>query len=167
MKTISITSGHNGYPTNVREAVADFDNFIEAEAFAKQNGGELRIYRQRNGWRYWEDYGRAFEAFEVSAADLWPGGAELEDITPEQAGEYIREGKRLTEELAECDEWPAEILREELRKWDRLAEEVEALDVAEGQHIAVSGLTVLGVYSPRVMSYHDGDVYSYIIGVEA
>lgn len=66
MKKIDVTSGQNGYPQNVRSAFVDFDNFAEVEKFAKLHNTTPAIFKKRDGWKFWQNVGNAYEPFDNS-----------------------------------------------------------------------------------------------------
>lgn len=61
-----ITTGINGYPSHLRGCVLLCDTgmtFEQMEAIAKEYGVEIVELRRKDGWRFWEERGTAFELF--------------------------------------------------------------------------------------------------------
>jgi len=56
LEKIWITEGINGYPKNEHQVISsqNFANFEELQKFAKENGFEIGVYKQRPGWQHWE-----------------------------------------------------------------------------------------------------------------
>ena len=63
---IETTSEGNGYPSNLKKAVTGFEDFEEAENFAKENGGEIIELKRKAGQQLWSRGSRAFEPFYMS-----------------------------------------------------------------------------------------------------
>lgn len=159
MKEILITSGTNGYPQNLRAGWVDFENFAEAEAFAQKIGGAVVHLRQRDGWRYFEERGRAWDPYALEASDF-SDSADL--VTPAEAGAYVEELRQLARDNAEYYEQTPEELAEELRKLDQLAEKLAQL--ADGEALIVEDGMAGGVVQVVAMSYRC-DVWVNYIGV--
>lgn len=71
LETVTITSGCNGYPSNLREAVV-FDTQDEAESFAREIGGDVVLLQRRDGWQYYEELGIIFLPYRFGVKDFTP-----------------------------------------------------------------------------------------------
>jgi hypothetical protein len=63
---IETTDNGNGYPSNLKKAVIGFEDFEDAEYFAKENGGEIIELKRKAGQQLWSRGSRAFEPFYMS-----------------------------------------------------------------------------------------------------
>lgn len=60
-----ITSGSNGYPSNLRGAVVGFASYEQAEQIASLYGVEVVSLRRRDGWQFYESQGCAYEDYDM------------------------------------------------------------------------------------------------------
>lgn len=63
---IETTDNGNGHPSNLKKAVIGFEDFEDAENFAKENGGEIIELKRKAGQQLWSRGSRAFEPFYMS-----------------------------------------------------------------------------------------------------
>ena len=70
LMVINTTTGLNGYPQSLKEAIIGFDNFEQAEKLAEEYQLDIEIFTKRDGWQFWNrDNNSAYDAFERSASD--------------------------------------------------------------------------------------------------
>lgn len=85
---VDTTPERNGYPTNLRHAITGFNNWEEAQDFAKENGLDLITIDKRDGWQVWHRGGWATEPF-----DLYSDYLQRTDVpicyTNDEADEYL------------------------------------------------------------------------------
>lgn len=67
--TTTVTFGSNGYPSNLRLAITDFEDFDEAMHIAEANDLDIVVLHQRDGWNLWECKGTTDRPLTISAAD--------------------------------------------------------------------------------------------------
>lgn len=162
MNAITITSGCNGYPANLRAGWVDFENFDEAAAYAAQIGGRVVYLRRRDGWAFWEELGTAYEPYCLDIEDLRGQDTAAEFVTAAEAEAWRIYTRGAVEELAEWEGMTAEELAEELAKVDKTAEELAELPA--DRRAVVEDLQVIDVVPLVVMGYRF-DVWSYSVGV--
>ena len=70
LQVINTTTGLNGYPQSLKEAIIGFENFEQAEKLAEEYHLDIEIFTKRDGWQFWNrDNNSAYDAFERSASD--------------------------------------------------------------------------------------------------
>ena len=70
LQVINTTTGLNGYPQSLKEAIIGFDDFEQAENLADEYNLDIEIFTKRDGWQFWNrDANSAYDAFERSASD--------------------------------------------------------------------------------------------------
>lgn len=70
LQVINTTTGLNGYPQSLKEAIIGFDDFEQAEKLAEEYNLDIEIFTKRDGWQFWNrDANSAYDAFERSASD--------------------------------------------------------------------------------------------------
>ena len=70
LQVINTTTGLNGYPQSLKEAIIGFENFEQAEKLAEEYHLDIEMFTKRDGWQFWNrDNSRAYDAFERSASD--------------------------------------------------------------------------------------------------
>ena len=70
LQVINTTTGLNGYPQSLKEAIIGFDDFEQAEKLAEQYHLDIEIFTKRDGWQLWSrNNNSAYDAFERSAED--------------------------------------------------------------------------------------------------
>ena len=162
MNNITISSGSNGYPANLRAGWVDFENFDEAAEYAAQIGGRVVYLRRRDGWAFWEELGTAFEPYRLDIEDLRGQDTVAEFVTASEAEAWRVSAHELVEELAEYEGTTAEELAEELAMVDKTA--AELLELPADRRAIVEGLQVVDVVPLEVMGYYY-DVWAYAVGV--
>ena len=70
LTTISTTSTYNGYPANVKPAIIGFDNFEEAEKFAKAHHLDIIRVERANGSDLWTRRGTAYKELERDGSEF-------------------------------------------------------------------------------------------------
>lgn len=164
MKKISITSGSNGYPANLRAGWVGFDNFAQAEQFAGEIGGQVVYLRRRDGWQFYEERGRAFEAYTLDPTDVYSGDEQAEFITAAEAQEWAEEMAAEAQSLADSDDWTAEELAGILQKIAATTCQLEA--IPPGQKALIIGGEIAEIYDVEALRYRF-DVWENVIGVSA
>ncbi len=70
LQVINTTTGLNGYPQSLKEAIIGFEDFEQAEKLAEEYDLDIEIFTKRDGWQFWNrDNNSAYDAFERSASD--------------------------------------------------------------------------------------------------
>lgn len=70
LQVINTTTGLNGYPQSLKEAIIGFEDFEQAEKLAEEYHLDIEIFTKRDGWQFWNrDNNSAYDAFERSASD--------------------------------------------------------------------------------------------------
>lgn len=154
---ITITEGMNDYPSYLHDGYIGFDSYDEAEAFAKENNGNVVELRQRFGRYFWESLGSAFGEFKLSSATYGDNYSEvwnLEDCDLETS--EILTG--LEEDGASQEE-----INEMAEKRRIIREAVAAL--GEGEAVLLYRGELYEVIKTSCMSYELGS-WRYAIGVE-
>lgn len=70
LTTISTTSEANGYPANVQTAIIGFENFDEAEKFAKENKLDIIRVERAFGSDLWTRRGAAYKDLERDGSEF-------------------------------------------------------------------------------------------------
>ena len=106
LKTVSITTGRNGYPNlNGDIAVYGFETWEQCKAFSEKHRMPIRLFRKKQGWGFVEDKGDKFDPLSIDdyLNDMGDGvealnstfGLDEEEYEPENYKEIIDEGKKL------------------------------------------------------------------------
>lgn len=67
LEVIETTSGVNGYPKSLKEALIGFESFEQAEKVANEYGLSIEFFEKRDGWQlYYRTGSTAFEEIEIS-----------------------------------------------------------------------------------------------------
>lgn len=122
LKYIETTSGTNGYPQNIQDAIVGFENWQQLEEVAeKYNLNPINLHR-RDGWQLFERNGTATEPFINSSNDYGDDHFEyddadayqkqiMEDVFPyaelstfEDVEKWVKERKEVYDELLTCGE---------------------------------------------------------------
>lgn len=69
LRFIETTSGTNGYPQDLQPALIGFNDYEEAEEFAREHDLQTYIFHKRDGWQLWQRCNPAYEPFNISAED--------------------------------------------------------------------------------------------------
>lgn len=69
LKFVETTSGMNGYPQDLQPALIYFNDYEEAEEFAREHDLQTYIFHKRDGWQLWERKNPAYEPMTISAED--------------------------------------------------------------------------------------------------
>jgi hypothetical protein len=151
--TIEITHGINGYPQGLGDiGVVGFDNFEEAEDFARLWELETHLFKKRDGWQLWEDAGRKFESltYQDYLKDL--GDNYSESTTEDYSIDTLKE--RISEDLEEA----AGIIANAIELRDEVA------CCPDDEVVLVNCGKYFETVSRQLMSYHE-DVWTYTVGV--
>lgn len=106
----------NGYPSNIKKAIIGFDDFEDAENFAKENGGEIIELRRKVGQQLWSRGSRAFEPFYMST---------IYDKEPNCKMYFCGDEERFTdnvkEQIAELNDFALiqSLIEEKSEIWDK------------------------------------------------
>lgn len=150
---IDITSGSNGYPENIRLGYIGFDTLEEADQFATETNGRVRLFHKRDGWQFYESKG---DMFKPLTADNYI--EDLGDNYYSVDADSIRE--LINDNVLEVDD-------DKLISF--LKDQVEILEELEKASDDQTVICGYGKYYETVdnemMSYHE-DVHTYEIGVE-
>lgn len=152
---IETTSEGNGYPSNLKKAVIGFEDFEDAENFAKENGGEIIDLKRKAGQQLWSRGGRAFEPFYMS---------KIYDNDPCYEMYFCGDEERFTdnvkEQIAELNDFALiqALIEEKTEIWD------EFCTLGENEFILVKDGKFEDVIEEERMAYEYDSTY-YRIGV--
>lgn len=129
LQVISTTTGLNGYPQSLKEAIIGFEDFEQAEKLAEEYHLDIEIFTKRDGWQLWsrgnnhaydafersaEDYGENYQQFEANMSQddfLQQVGAAsyIDELADEEDGlekieDYIKGLRELYDEIAIADD---------------------------------------------------------------
>ncbi len=123
LQVIETTTGMNGYPQNLRNAIIGFDNFDEAKTLATKYGLRITTFFKKDGWQLWNrtgnityrpmhitssDYGDDYTHYSCSDAILFYENEvqpflenfdNLDDLT-----KFIQEKQELLDEIKSIDD---------------------------------------------------------------
>lgn len=57
LDVVETTTGRNGYPQNIKQAIVGFDEWEYAESVAERYGLRITTLHKRDGWQLWERNG--------------------------------------------------------------------------------------------------------------
>lgn len=152
---IETTDNCNGYPSNLKKAVIGFEDFEDAEHFAKENGGEIIKLRRKAGQQLWSRGSRAFEPFYMS---------KVYDDDPCYEMYFCGDEERFTDnvkgQIAEMNDFALiqSFVEEKAEIWD------EFCTLGENEFILVKDGKLEGVIEEERMDYEYDSTY-YRIGV--
>lgn len=155
---IEINTDGNDYPRGLGAVGAiGFNQFSEAEAFAEQHGGEVVVFKTRDGHHFWRNEGRAYSPF--TAHDYIDGADDNTNlITEEDLTDKFWEDLMAATEDKDIDE--VDYIFENYK--EHLAD-IQA--AGDGKVCFFDGNTnEIGTLDETFMEYRY-DVYSYAIGV--
>lgn len=122
LKYVESTSGINGYPKNIQDAIVGFDNWEQLEKVAKKYNLNAINLHKRDGWQLYERQGIPTEPYKNSCNDYGDDYSEcydadayqkqvMEDAFPylefstfEDIEKWLKEKKEVYEELLTCGE---------------------------------------------------------------
>lgn len=172
LEIIEITSGVNGYPSNLRAGVIGFETMEEAEDFASKYDGSVVCFHRRDGWRLWNIEGWRSEMFDMWDGDDWNVNYYH---TKQDLLNNLYDDLRETEaQLAQYeDDEEEELAEEELERLEDAKERIrfvenELPDTREGEIVAwyLDGDNhAFDVFPRYAMSFYE-DTHHYCIGVE-
>lgn len=151
---VETTSEANGYPRNLRDVIVGFENFAQAEEFAKEIGGELIMLHRRDGQQLW------------SRRDAWISG-------PIDPRDYLDDEVYIYEHMSE-DEWMDECryLLENVESIGQLKNLVKAMEeiwdeidtAGEDEIVVTRHFQHVATLSKELMEF-SWDSHNYVIGV--
>lgn len=155
---IEINTNGNDYPQGLGAIGAiGFNQFSEAEAFAEQHGGEVVVFKTRDGHHFWRNEGRTYSPFTaydyIDRADDNTNLITEEDLT-NKFWEDLREAT--TNEDLDDVEYIFENYKEHLA--DIQAAGKDKVCYFDGNTDEIGTLD-------KVFMEYSYDVYSYAIGV--
>ena len=153
---VETTSGTNGYPQNIQDAIVGFEDWQQLEKIAeKYNLNPVNLHR-RDGWQLFERKGTATEPYKNSCNDYGDDYMQYDDADAYQ--------KEIMEDVFPY----AELLTfEEVEKWMKEKKEVyeELLTCGENEIV----ITYQGRFYEKIeqtsMSFSH-DTHNYIIGLQ-
>ncbi len=122
LKHVETTSGTNGYPQDIQEAIVGFENWEQLEEIAEKYKLEAINLHKRDGWQLYERQGTASLPFKNSSEDYGDDysqeddadsyqKSEMEDVFPhldlatfEEVEEWLDDRKKVYDELLTCGE---------------------------------------------------------------
>lgn len=156
LEYVETTSGTNGYPQDIQEAIVGFENWEQLEEIAEKYKLEAINLHKRDGWQLYERQGTASEPFKNSSDDFGDDYCEYDDADSYQKSEMEDVFPHL--DLATF---------EEVEEWLKERKEVynELLDLEENELI----ITYQGRFYDKIkivsMSFSH-DTHNYIIGLQ-
>lgn len=167
LETVTITSGRNGYPSNLRDAVV-LGTQDEAENFAREIGGDVVLLQRRDGWQFYEELGTVVPPYEFGkdfTVDDMKYGEDQATYTVRSVDEYrqaLDEENDFIREMTDEDHEP-ELIEED-------ADIVKILEgFEEGDVMFVGFINTHQFYDTLRKGqtrWHDADVWGYCIAVE-
>mgnify|MGYP000977728099 CR=1 FL=1 len=119
------TSGSNGYPSNIKGIIIDFENFEDAENLAEKHNLSVEYFQKKDGWQLWERTGnQAHEPMKNSSDDYGDNYSQLEKMN-----EKVFYESEVKDSLENFDN--LEDLQNFLSKKQELFEEIENMEVDE------------------------------------
>ena len=122
LRYVETTSGTNGYPQNIKDAIVGFENWEQLEKVAeKYNLNPVNLHK-RDGWQLYERQGIATEPYKNSCDDYGDDYSQYNDAvayekeimdgvfpyadltTFEEVEKWLKERKEVYEELLNCGE---------------------------------------------------------------
>lgn len=162
LQVINTTTGLNGYPQSLKEAIIGFENFEQAEKLAEEYHLDIEMFTKRDGWQFWNrDNSRAYDAFERSASDYGENFQQFEanmsqDDFLQQVGaaSYIDELADEEDGLDRIEEY-----MKDLRKlYNAIAK------AADDEIVIADGDVYVETIKERTMQY-SYDTKNYVIGL--
>ena len=120
------TSGSNGYPSNIKGIIIDFENFEDAENLAEKHNLSVEYFQKKDGWQLWERTGsQAHEPMSNSSDDYGDNYSQLEKMSEEEfiKNEIAETLKYLIEDGADFD-----TIENFLAEKRKLFNEIEAME---------------------------------------
>ena len=155
LKFIETTSGMNGYPQDLMPALIGFNDYEEAEDFAREHGLQTYSFHKRDGWQLWERKNPAYEPMIITSDDY---GDDYNMFTHNELENYYEnEVKPCLEDFDNMDDIK-----------DFLNDEEEIMDELERCHDDEAVITYCGRYydTIKVKTIEWGhDTHNYVIGV--
>lgn len=133
LDVVNTTTGRNGYPQDIKQAIVGFDNWEYMESVAERYGLRITTLHKRKGWQLWERngnttleplkpteewYGDNYRLYEGEDTDTWfdevvkphldnvMNWTDLED--------YFEEAKQVYEEIMLADDTEWVVTRDDL-----------------------------------------------------
>lgn len=122
LRYVETTSGNNGYPQNIQDAIVGFEDWEQLEKVAeKYNLNPINLHK-RDGWQLYERQGSASEPYKNGSNDYGDDYFEyddaeeyqkqiMEDVFPyaelstfEEVEQWVKDKKEVYEELLTCGE---------------------------------------------------------------
>lgn len=152
---VETTSEVSGYPRNLKKVITGFQDFDEAESFAKDNGCEIIKLRRKAGQQLWSRGSRVFEPFYMST--IYDNDANYEMYF---CGDEERFTDNVKEQIAEMNDFALiqSFIEEKTEIWD------EFCTLGENEFILVKDGKLEGVIKEERMDYEYDSTY-YRIGV--
>ena len=162
LHVIDTTTGLNGYPQCLKEAIIGFENFEQAEKLAEEYHLDIEIFTKRDGWQLWSrDNNSAYDAFERSASDYGENYQQFEanmsqDDFLQQVG-----AANFIAELAD-DEDGLDRIEEYIRDLRKLYDEIAI--AADDEIVIADGDVYVETIKKRTMQY-SYDTKNYVVGL--
>lgn len=119
------TSGTNGYPSNIKGIIIDFEYYQDAEELAEKHGLSIEFFTKKDGWDLWErTNNQAHEPMKNSSDDYGDNYHQFEKMSEKVF--YESEIKHSIENFDNLED-----LQNFLSKKQELFEEIEKMEVDE------------------------------------
>ena len=162
LQVINTTTGLNGYPKSLKEAIIGFEDFEQAEKLAEEYHLDIEIFTKRDGWQFWNrDNNHAYDAFERSASDYGENFQQFEGNISQD--EFLQQvgASSFIDELADEEDGLDRI--EEYMK--DLRELYNAIAKAADDEIVIAdGDVYVETINEKTMQY-SYDTKNYVIGL--
>ena len=162
LQVINTTTGLNGYPQSLKEAIIGFEDYEQAEKLAEEYNLDIEIFTKRDGWQFWNrDNNSAYDAFERSASDYGENFQQFESNMSQD--DFLQQvgASSFIDELADEEDGLDRI--EEYMK--DLRELYNAIAKAADDEIVIAdGDVYVETIKERTMQY-SYDTKNYVIGL--
>lgn len=162
LHVIDTTTGLNGYPQCLKEAIIGFENFEQAEKLAEEYHLDIEIFTKRDGWQLWSrDNNSAYDAFERSASDYGENYQQFEaNMSQDDFLQQVGAASFIAE-LAD-DEDGLDRIEEYIKDLRELYTEIEIAD--DDEIVIAEGDVYVETIKKRTMQY-SYDTKHYVIGL--
>jgi hypothetical protein len=79
LEKVEVTTGRNGYPSNIYTAYScsNIENFEEVKTLAAEKNKNIILLHRRDGWALWESKGTVLNGIQVRASDFGDDYSEI------------------------------------------------------------------------------------------
>lgn len=117
---VETTSSRTGYPENTSWAITGFEDYEQAEKFAKANGLRLIWLKKRDGWNLWTREGDYTGEPITVCRECFGDNAEVFDSVEE-----LDDDRRETLKALLDDDAPIDVIEKVVSMWHKAHDELE------------------------------------------